>query len=80
MVPYIYKIFFYNIAVGRTHCCYFCPYFRKKNISGSVLHESIIYEQKDEVVCCCLNCRQKIISTANYMEEPNDFFDDLKIN
>ena len=75
---HIYETFFYNVSIGRTHCFLFLPCFYKKIISGSILHESIIYEQKDEVICCCLNCRQKIILTTNYRKEPNDFFNDLK--
>ena len=78
MAPHIYETFFYNVLVGRTHCFYLCPCFHKKIIKCSILHESIICEQKDEVICHCLNCRQKIISTTNHTEEPNDFFDDLK--
>ena len=56
----------------------FVPVFIRKFISGTILHESIVYEQSDEIIRCCLNCRKKIFSDTNYREEPNDFFNDLK--
>ena len=73
MAPHIYETFFYNVLVGRTHCFYLRPCFHKKIIKGSILHESIICEQKDEVICHCLNCRQKIISTTNHRESQMTF-------
>ena len=74
---HIYEIFFYNVAVGKTTCFYFCACFYKKFISGFILHESIVYEQNNEIICCCLNCRKQVIPETNYREEPNDFFDDF---
>lgn len=76
--PNVYETFFYNASVGKTTCFYFCPCFRKEFLKGLVLHESVIYEQKKEVACCCLHCRFKLISSTNYREEPSDFLDELK--
>lgn len=69
-----------HVCVAETTCFYFCPCFYKAFIKGQILKNSIIYEQKpsDEVICCSLNCRKQIISTTKYLEEPNDFFNDLQ--
>ena len=56
----------------------FVSVFIRKFIGGTILHESIVYEQSDKIICCCLNCREKIFSDTNYREESKDFFNDLK--
>ena len=76
--PHVYETFFHNVPVGKTSCFYICPHFYEKLISGSIPHESIIYEQKTEVCCCCLTCRRKIISETNLRDELDEYFDDLK--
>ena len=76
--PNVYEIFFYNVSVGKTTCFYFCPCFRKEFLNALVLHESIIYELKNEAPFCCLRCSFNLISSTNYREEPSDFLDELK--
>ena len=74
----IYQTCFYNVCVGKKNCFYFCPYFYEKFISGSILHQSIIYEQNNEVSCCCLNCQDKFCSETNFSDEFEGYFNQLK--
>lgn len=77
---HIYEIFFYNDCVAKTTCFYCCPCLNKAFISRHILKNSIIYNKKPggEVIRCCLDCREQIISTTTYHEEPNDLFNDFK--
>ena len=75
---HVYETFFHNVPVGESSCFYICQHFHAKLVSGSILHESIIYEQETEVCCCCLTCRRKIISETNLRDELDEYFDDLK--
>ena len=72
-----YETFFYNVCIAKTTCFYFCLCFHKDFIKGTILRHSIIYEQLNEVICCCLNCSNQI-SITNFREESGDFFDELK--
>ena len=75
----IYQTFFYNVCVGKTSCFYFCPHFYEEFISGSILHQSIIYEQNNEVCCCCLTCRKKkLCSKTNFSDQCEVYFNQLK--
>ena len=76
--PHIYQTFFYNVCIAKTTCFNFCPCFHKEFIKGTILRHSIVYEQLNEVICCCLNCSNQIISITNFREESGDFFDELK--
>ena len=77
---HVVETFFY-VCVGKTTCFYFCPYFHKAFLTGHVLKNSVICEQnpRDEVICCCIDCRKQIISVTCYFEKLNDdFFDKFK--
>ena len=76
--PHIYETFFYNVCIAKTTSFYFCPCFHKEFIRGTILRHSIIYEQLNEVICCCPSCSNQIISTTNFREESDDFFDEFK--
>ena len=75
--PHISETFFYNVCIAKT-TFYFCSCFHKEFIRETILRHSIIYEQLNEVICCCLSCSNQIISTTNFREESDDFFDELK--
>lgn len=49
-------------------------------LSVDIYSKIIIYNKKPggEVIRCCLDCREQIISTTTYHEEPNDLFNDFK--
>ena len=36
-----------------------------------------IYEELNEVICCCFNCSNQIIFNTNFREGSDDFFDEL---
>ena len=76
--PHIYETCFYNVQVGFTNDFYFCPCVLETFSKHSVLYNSIIYKQKDEVICCCLKCKKKVVSQTNYCEAFDNYFDNLK--
>ena len=76
--PHIYKTFFYNVCIAKTTFFYFSPCFNKEFIIGTILRHSVIYEQLNEIICCCVNCSNQTISNTNFREESDDFFDQLK--
>ena len=74
----VYQAFLYNVKVAKTNCFYFCPHFCEKFVSCSILHQSIIYEQNNEVCCCYLNCCDKFRSETNFGDQCEVYFNQLK--
>ena len=77
-LPNVYETFFHNVCVGKTLCFYFCPHFYECFISDNIYHQSIIYEFKSEVSCCCLTWRTKFYLTFNFSNKKVGYFYDLK--
>ena len=76
----VYEAFFYNVKVAKTNCFYFCPQFYEKFVSRSILHQSIIYEQNNEVCLCYLNFRDKFRSETNFSDQCEGYYNQLKKN
>ena len=78
--PHINDTFFYNVTDGLTNGFYFCPCFLETFSKHSILYNSIINKQKDEVICCGLKCKEKIVSETNCCVAFDNYFDNLKNN
>ena len=64
--------------VRGTNCLYFCPHFFQKFMSGSILLQSINYEENTEICCCCSNCQNEIQLGRNFSDETLGYFSELK--
>ena len=56
--PHVYEVFFFIVCVSKTNCFFFCPCFFKAFISGKILKDAVVYEQKRscEIICIYLKC------------------------
>lgn len=70
--------FLRKVYLGGVDCFYFSPHFSQKFVSGSILCQSIIYEENKEICCCCFICRDEIQLRTNFIDEIHGYFYELK--
>ena len=79
-LPNAYGTFFYNVTVAKAAYFYFCPCFYEAFLRWEICKKSVVYCRFQEIACCYLDCRKELFLFTSYIEEPNDYFNNLKKN